>query len=273
MRGLLRVEHVMGTTVTLDVRDSDVHGRRLTLAVDRAVEVLHEADRMFSTYRPDSVVSEVRRGLLKVSSGPPELHDVVARCAAATLLSDGWFDPSAMAGGFDPTGLVKGWAAQRALLAMADLGVRHASVNAGGDVAVLGSPTSSPTDGWRVGVTDPFYPARVLAVVSSRDAGVATSGGYERGSLAVDPRRGGVVRRLASATVVSADLGVADALSTAAAAHGVDALAWLTAAPGAEALLVSLDGRVLTTPGWQGTPPGWQGTIVSGPVPGGEEAA
>jgi hypothetical protein len=31
-------------------------------------------------------------------------------CEAAREASDGWFDPWAMPGGYDPTGLVKGWA-------------------------------------------------------------------------------------------------------------------------------------------------------------------
>lgn len=84
----------------------------------------------------------------------------------------------------------------------------------------------------------------------STSTGVATSGGYERGSLPVDPGTGLGVHRLASATVLAADLALADALSTAASAHGPDALSWLEAAAGVEGLLVTHDGRRLTTSGW-----------------------
>lgn len=259
MTGLVHVEPVMGTTVTLDVRDTALTRAELVRAVARGVEVLHDADRTFSTYRPASAISRLRRGALRVEQCPAEVVGVLARCGAAKERSGGWFDPWAMPGGVDPTGLVKGWAAQRALRAMARHGVEHALVNAGGDVAVLGDPDGTPTGrGWRVGITDPLDPGRLLAAVRVRDGGVATSGGYERGSLAVDPHDGARVHRLAGVTVVAGDLALADALSTAAAAHGPGALAWLTAAPGVEALLVLPDGSLRSTPGWQGT-------IVAGP--------
>lgn len=259
MSGLLHVEEVMGTTVTLDVRDPTLTGTELARAVTKGVDVLQDVDRMFSTYRSSSTISQLRRGARRLESCPAEVVSVVTRCAAAKERSHGWFDPWALPGGFDPTGLVKGWAAQRSLRAMAHWGVRHATVNAGGDAAVLGSPVGAPTGGWRIGVSDPFEPTRVLATVLSRETGVATSGAYERGTLAVDPHTGAVVHRLASATVVAEDLALADALATAASAQGPQALTWLAATPGVQALLVLLDGSVVTTPGWQGT-------IVSGPI-------
>ncbi len=249
--GILHVEPVMGTTVTFDVRDTDRTAAELAPAVLAGVAALHEADRTFSTYRPDSVVSRLRDGTLAPGDVAAEVVDVLARCTAAAGLTDGWFDAWAMPGGVDPTGLVKGWAAQRALVALPCRGVRHAVVNAGGDVAVVGDASGAADgSGWVVGVQDPFRRDDLLATVHSVGLGVATSGAYERGSLAVDPRSGTPVHRLASATVVGVDLGVADACSTAASAHGPEALAWLSRADGVEALLVTLDGVLLATPGW-----------------------
>lgn len=253
--GILHVEQVMGTTVTLDVRDQHLTRAELARAVLAGVAALHDADRVFSTYRPDSAVSRLRGRSGTQEDLPPEVVGVLVRCAAAAELTRGWFDPWVMPGGFDPTGLVKGWAAQRALREMTRWGVRHAVVNAGGDVAVLGDASgTADCSGWVLGIQDPFRRSGLLATVRSHGLCVATSGAYERGSLAIDPATGRTVHRLASATVVAADLAVADACSTAAAAHGPDALDWLAQASGVEALLVTLDGELRTTPGWPGIP-------------------
>ncbi|HJY59785.1 MAG TPA: FAD:protein FMN transferase, partial [Streptosporangiaceae bacterium] len=88
-------------------------GRQLA----EAVAGLHRADATFSTWRPDSSVSGLRRGEITSAQAPAEVAEVLERCAVARDLSGGWFDPWAMPGGFDPSGFVKGWAAQNALAA------------------------------------------------------------------------------------------------------------------------------------------------------------
>jgi hypothetical protein len=60
------------------------------------------------------------------------MAEVLECCARAREISDGWFDPWAMPGGIDPTGYVKGWAAQCALSALVSSGIRGAMVNAVG---------------------------------------------------------------------------------------------------------------------------------------------
>ena len=81
--------------------------------------LLHHADEVFSTWQPDSPISRLRSGQITDAQAPAEVAEVLERCAAARELSGGWFDPWAMPGGIDPTGFVKGWAAQRALGAFA----------------------------------------------------------------------------------------------------------------------------------------------------------
>ncbi len=254
--GILHVEQVMGTTVTLDVRDPHLTRAELARAVQVGVDVLYDADRMFSTYRASSAVSQLRRGSRRPEDFPSDVVSVLVRCAAARERTRGWFDPWALPGGFDPTGLVKGWAAQRALREMAHWGVRNALVNAGGDVAVCGDANGTGDgSGWAIGIQDPFALSGLLTSVGGTDLAIATSGGYERGSLAIDPRSRQAVHRLASVTVVAADLALADACSTGASAHGREALEWLEDIPGVEALFITLDGRVLLTSGWPGGGP------------------
>jgi len=236
----------MGTTVTLDVRDPEVSPRRLESALASAVTVLHEADRVFSTYDPDSSISRLRRGTDVLGECPPDVANVLTVCDVAYAQTEGWFDAWAMPGGVDPTGLVKGWAAQRALHGLTRHGIRHALVNAAGDLAVAGNASGRDDgSGWRVGVLDPRNPSQVLDAVRVTGTGVATSASYERGPLAIDPDTQQPVQRLASATVIGPDLALADAYATAAVAHGPDALGWLERLTEVRAILVTLDGRVL----------------------------
>ena len=137
---------------------------------------------------------------------------VVELCEQARELSQGWFDPWAMPGGFDPTGLVKGWATEQALSVVQLAGVEAAIVNGGGDIAVLGSPAGAPS--WRIGIRHPWK-ADALACVLEVDRAVATSGCYERGPHLINPRDGRMIFRTASATVVGPSLALCDALATA----------------------------------------------------------
>jgi len=242
----------MGTAVTLDLRwRAGEQPPRAEDGLVAAVRLLHEVDAVFSTWRPDSHVSRLRRGEISLGECPPAVREVVVLCAAARRASHGWFSPWRLPGGFDPTGLVKGWAAREVANLLRSYDVLHSSVNAGGDLVVSGSADGDPAGaGWTVGITDPHDPQSLLTAVTIRDSAVATSGGYERGSLAIDPFLGSVVERVASVTVVGPDLAVADALATAATAAGDDALDWLEGVSGYEALLVLPGGDVRTTAGW-----------------------
>jgi len=180
-----------------------------------------------------------------VRDAPAEVAEVLDRCCIARELSGGWFDPWSMPGGVDPTGLVKGWAAQRALAAVVQSGVRGAMVNAAGDIAGFGGPSQSTP--FRVGIADPSSPRQLACVVELRGS-IATSGTYERGAHLVDPRTGEPTARLASASVCGPDLGLADALATALAVGGDDVLATIEQVDGYDALAIRLDGtRAWTT--------------------------
>ena len=162
----------------------------------------------------------------------------------ARSLSDGWFDPWAMPGGFDPTGYVKGWAAQRALGALSMPGVTGAIVNAAGDVVASGRPgTGRP---FRVAIVDPSNRQRFVCVVEL-EGGIATSGTYERGAHLIDPRTGQPASRAASASVTGPDLGLADALATALAVAGPAGLDFIEPIEGYEGFVIGYDGS------WQST--------------------
>ncbi|MEU6355831.1 FAD:protein FMN transferase [Streptomyces sp. NPDC047072] len=242
-------EEVMGTVFSFDVRGGELIA--VQTALREAVAELHRVNEVFSTYREDSQVSRLARGELTVAECDPEVAEILELGAEAERLSDGWFSMR-YEGRLDPTGIVKGWAAERAARRVARAGVTGVSVNGGGDVQLLGVP--GPERPWRVGVSDPLRPGGLAAVVSAAGAAelaVATSGTVERGAHIVDPRTGrSAVTDLLAVTVVAPSLTWADCWATAAFAMGSrEGLAWLESLPDVEALLITAGDEVRCTGG------------------------
>jgi thiamine biosynthesis lipoprotein len=239
----VHVEHVMGTVVSLDLRAGDPD----SVAVEAAMAWLHDVDRRFSTYRADSEIRRLDRGDLALADASPDVRWVLDRCAALRRETGGFFDVRA-AGPLDPSALVKGWAAQRAADVLSAGGVTDFCLSAGGDVVTRGS--ALPERGWCVGIQHPHDRGAVAARVRVGDLAIATSGAYERGAHVTDPRTGTAPDGVLSVTVTGADLGTADAYSTAAFAMGFDGPAWTLGLDGYEAMTIMADGTVLSTPGF-----------------------
>jgi thiamine biosynthesis lipoprotein len=250
------LETVMGTVVIIDVYAAagpdaaDGAGRpdrEISGQLAEAIAILHRADATFSTWRPGSPVSRLRRGEITTEQAPADVAEILRRCADARQLSAGWFDPWAVPGGFDPSGYVKGWAAQQALGVFRASGIHGVLVNAAGDIASAGDPgVGGP---FRIGIADPRSPRRLAEVVELTGA-IATSGCYERGEHLIDPRTGRPAARAASASVTGPDLGLADALATALAVAGAPGLTLVDRLDGYEALIVNPDGSRQRTAGF-----------------------
>ncbi len=236
----------MGTIVCFDIRPGPGPNETY-LGLAKARAALHRADAVFSLWKPQSPMSRLRRGEIDLADAPGDVVEVLERCRLAREASAGWFDPWAMSHGLDPTGLVKGWAAERALDCLARSGADAAMVNAGGDIAVFGRPDSNRS--WRIGIRDPRSPDRIVATVEAA-AAVATSGLYERGPHVLDPFSGSPASGTASATVTGPRLDLADAMATGLLAAGTPGLAWIDQADGYEGFLVHHDGSLEHTAGF-----------------------
>ncbi len=243
---VVHAEPVMGTVVSFHVYPGVCSERDAAAAVASACRRLHELDRIFSTYDPVSPMSLFRSGVLAKGDVPPELPLVIELCRHAKALSNGWFDPWALPGGLDPTGLVKGWAVEQALGILEVAGVGSAMVNGGGDIALLGPPPTG--DAWRIAIRHPWRDDAFACVLEVNGA-VATSGCYERGLHLVDPRSGTPAASAASATVTGTRLALADALATALAVGGDEVLEPIASLEGYEAYLIRADGTEATTDG------------------------
>jgi thiamine biosynthesis lipoprotein len=245
------VDQIMGMPISVHLRGTKLDGPATAQAVARVFADLRQVDELFSTYRHDSQISRLNRGELTHAELNPMVRAVIKLCEQAKARTDGYFDAyqTTPTGGrtFDPSGLVKGWAAERASLYLRRLTSVSFYLNAGGDIIVGGPVDSEP---WRVGVEDPDQPQRLVDVIALASGAVATSGGAHRGPHIVDPHTGAAALDVRSATVIGESLTWADVYATAAVACGREAAARMAQIAGYQALLVAADGRLLATPGW-----------------------
>lgn len=238
-----QVQHCMGTVFSFDVRRPGVD----RIELDAIVRWLHWVDDTFSTYRPDSQISRLDRGEITLAACASEVGEILERCQQLEIETGGYF--SARAGNrLDPSGLVKGWAIERASAMLAAVGSTNHCVNGGGDVRCVGS--AAPGRPWRIGVADPLHAGALVGIASGHDFAVATSGNAERGAHVLDPHTGTSPAALASVTITGAELGTVDAYATAAYAMGSAAAEWVSGLVGYEALIVNADGTGWTSPGF-----------------------
>jgi thiamine biosynthesis lipoprotein len=245
--GRNRVEQIMGTAISLDLRGTAIS----PAAVDAVFGHLRDADARFSPFIEASEISRLGRGEIALEDCSLDVQEVLRRCEELRVLSDGFFDIRGhRAGGLiDPSGYVKGWAVEAAAGLLDAAGATSYCLNAGGDVIARGEP--EPGRKWRIGIRHPELADRFAAVVEVRDLAVATSAAYERPGHVVDPHRRRPPEGILSITVVGPSLATADAYATAAFAMGTGGLAWLEDRPGYEGLAIGADRRVTWTPGFE----------------------
>jgi len=116
-------------------------------------------------------------------------------------------------------GIAKGYAVDEALDTLKDIGIKHALVNAGGDMATLGSkPEGEP---WVIALVNPDDTSQSLATFSFSDKAITTSGNYERYfdpektvHHIINPKTGYSAQECISVTIIAENATQADALAT-----------------------------------------------------------
>lgn len=239
------VEHVMNMPISLALRGRHAHDEAGRRAWQRAMEVLIEVDQIFSTYRHDSCISRLARDEIGLADCPEQVREVIRLGEQAEIESRGAFSiwrPTADGTlTLDPSGVVKGWAVERAAQHLRILAGTDFSLSAGGDMVCRTlDPDSAP---WQIGIEDPFDPTRIRAIVPLSNGAIATSGTAHRGTHITDARTNTAPDAIASVTVIADNLTWADIDATAAYALGPDATRWLAQRPGRSALVVWSDGR------------------------------
>jgi FAD:protein FMN transferase len=155
----------------------------------------------------------------------------------------------------DLGGIAQGYAAGEIEKIIRDRGISGGVINISGDIIVIGDKMGKP---WRIGVQNPRDTNKLVAVINAKDIAIVTSGDYERCFFVdgvryhhiLDPKTGYPARGCASVTVVTRDVALADALSTAIFVLGPEAGRTLAETiPGVDVLIVTDDGKRISTPG------------------------
>jgi len=168
---------------------------------------------------------------------------------------------SVMLGGprmeLDLGAIAKGYAVDRACEVLKKNGIGNFLVNAGGDLRVGGEKEKGLP--WTIGVQHPRLPSEFIGKLQPKDAGVATSGDYEK-SFVKDgvryhhilvPSTGLPARECQSVSILAPSAMDADALATTVFVLGPKkGFALIEKMPGVHAVIVDRRGSVLLSPNW-----------------------
>jgi len=268
------VEQIMGLPISIHVRGPDAGSAEAQRAVRAVFDELRTVDEIFSHnlealphghHAPRSVelpsldelttkaraAADARartRGAFDawrpIAHQPPSTHPLQERRSTPP---GSWAGSSGAGAGtwFDPSGLVKGWAVERAAQRLTVLTGHDFYVNAGGDTVLHCARPESPP--WRVGIEDPDDLRGVRHVLPLRRGAVATSGSTHRGQHIVDPASGAAADAVRAVTVIGPSLLWADVYATAAVVLGEEAVSWVEGLAGYEAFVVGRAGSVATS--------------------------
>lgn len=185
---------------------------------------------------------------LEAAAGHVSLDCVVIDEGASTVFLQ---DPALS---LDVGAIAKGWAAQR----VAENAPEGMLISVGGNVCATGAKDESGTP-WVIGIQDPDGGEKYLHTIYVTAGAVVTSGDYQRTYTVdgkkyhhiIDPETRMPSEYWRSVTVVCADSGLADALSTALFLLPLEAGQQLAESCGAQALWIDGAGEEYMTPGFR----------------------
>ena len=119
----------------------------------------------------------------------------------------------------DLGGIAKGYAVERCIRIVQQLGIKHAVITAGGDSMMLGDKRGKP---WIIGIQDPRNPDQNAVILPLADTAMSTSGDYERYFIQdnkryhhiLSPKTGKPADFNRSVSVIGNNATLTDALST-----------------------------------------------------------
>jgi thiamine biosynthesis lipoprotein len=237
-------EKIMGMVCTIRIEEPEVNPK----IFDKVFDYWRRVDATFSTFKPESEISQINRGVLRVSDASKEVREILQKADETRILTKGYFDPT-RDGRIDPSGIVKGWAIAGAADLLRRAGYKNFLVEIAGDLEVMGDGTDG--DGWRIGIRHPFELDKNAKIIKLSRGGIATSGAYLQGAHIYNPLSNTPPRGLASVTVIGPNAYEADRFATAIYAAGRDGLELLTGQAQLEGYLIDDSGLATYTAGFE----------------------
>ena len=224
----------------------ELTGGLVNVAMGSVLQLWHEArndglEDIANAYLPDWEALEAAAEHVSIDA------IVIDEAASTVYISD----PAVR---LDVGAIAKGWSAQRA----AENAPGGLLISVGGNVCATGAKDENGTP-WRVGVQDPDGGEDYLHVLNVTGGSVVTSGDYQRCYLVdgkiyhhiIDPATLYPSEYWRSVTIVCADSGLADALSTALFLLPLEEGMALAESCGAEAMWVDAAGEKYYSPGFE----------------------
>jgi thiamine biosynthesis lipoprotein len=235
---------IMGMPITLEILDATARQDDLNSVFAYFISI----DAIFSTYKDTSEISRINRGELLPHEYSEEMRTVLALSAQTKKETHGYFDIW-HDGGYDPSGIVKGWAIQQAADMLKARGFRDFYIDAGGDIQVSGQKNGNP---WLVGIRNPFNRIEHVKILEITGKGVATSGTAIRGQHVYDPHDPDRhILDIVSLTVIGPNIYEADRFATAAFAMGKEGIQFIETLDGFEGYMIDAHARATFTHGFE----------------------
>lgn len=236
----------MGTVFVFQIED-EISDFELGRLCESAMEIIQDADDRFSLYRADSELSRLKSNTLPWAGASPQQQLIKSMAVIWRDQTQGFFDAKTEED-YDPSGIVKTWAAQNAVNFLEANGISRFTLNAGGDIYLTGGFHNAILG--RVGISklvsiahQDSGAALVLDLNNTDFRAVCTSGTTERGEHIWRSNE-----EFVQATVVGPDLVEADVWATALISGGRSALAaFSNQAPKMHALAFTKTGEMLTS--------------------------
>lgn len=236
---------MMGMPITIEI----VGGRIHPTLFNEVYAYFGEIDNRFSTYKPESEISQLNAGTLPEAEASRDMQAVLKLCEDTRRETSGYFNIMRN-GKRDPSGIVKGWAIQHAAEILSGHGCHNFTVEAGGDIQAHGVNASGVP--WRVGIRNPFEHAEIVKTIAAHNLGVATSGTAVRGQHIYDPYQPDLeLTDIVSLTVIGPNIYEADRFATAAFAMGRPGIAFLEQRAGLEGYMIDKNRQAAMTSGFE----------------------
>ncbi len=199
-------------------------------------------DEKFSPYKQNSEVTKIndKRIGKNLSSDMKLILKLSKETKEATV---GYFD--IYRNGFmDPSGIVKGWAINKAAEILKNFKYKDFYVEASGDIQTHG--LNNEKKKWAVGIRNPFKKNEIVKVVYLSGEGIATSGSYEKGEHIYNPN-GKIDNEIVSLTVIGPNVYEADRFATPAFAMGRDGIKFVERQKGLVGFMIDINGIATMT--------------------------
>ena len=224
---------------------------KVNVAMGSVLSIWHEY-RDHGREHPETAKLPVMEDLMKASEHMDIQNMMIDEEAGTVYLADPEMS-------LDVGGIGKGYAAQKVAEYAKEIGLANGLISVGGNACAIGEKQDGSA--WKIGVENPDRESDdYVAIVNVKDTCVVTSGDYQR-YYEVDgmkychiihPETLMPATNFSSVTIVTADSGWADALSTAVFNMTLDeGLAFINGLDGVESMWVEKDGTLVYSDGFE----------------------